>query len=83
MATRTATGAQITKLKADDILYSGLDGQLSAAFKERSTVESNDYWTSSAYNFDTPAKAQVKITTNDGKTIIVVNNNLTPVAPTK
>ena len=83
MATRTATGEQITVLQADDVIYGGLDGQLSAAFKQRATEESNTYWNSSTYGLETPAKAQVKIITKDGTQIIVVNSKLTSAKTTK
>lgn len=64
IASRTATGLQVAQLKADDELYGGLDGQLSAAFINRLIPDSNAYWASTAYDLSvTPAGAEVTITT--------------------
>jgi len=79
IATRTATPSQIQKLKEEDGLYGGLDGQLSAAFIQRDREATNDWWTSTAYDFTTPAKAVIQITDKDNKVYKVENNNPTGV----
>ncbi|MDR6553090.1 S-layer homology domain-containing protein [Paenibacillus qinlingensis] len=76
LATRTATGAQITKLMTDDITYGGLDGQLSAAFIKRAAGDTNEWWTSSAYDFATPAKTVITITDSTNRIYKVENSNL-------
>ncbi|GAA0122636.1 cell wall-binding repeat-containing protein [Clostridium faecium] len=76
IATRVATADQITKLKAEDETYGGIDGQLSTLFKSRDEEESNEYWTSSAYNLFKPVKAEIKITDIDGNTYTVENTLL-------
>ncbi|SFJ64568.1 S-layer homology domain-containing protein [Paenibacillus sp. UNC496MF] len=81
LATRTASGSQIEQLKADDDLYGGLDGQLSAAFIQRDAAESNAWWTSSSYDFTTPTKAVITITDRTGRIFTVENTSLSSVAP--
>ncbi|WP_214626516.1 S-layer homology domain-containing protein [Paenibacillus agaridevorans] len=76
LATRTATGAQIAKLAADDVEYGGKDGQLSAAFKERTAVDANEWWTSSTYAFTEPAKAVITIKLKNDSVFTVENTNL-------
>lgn len=76
LATRTATGGQIDKLKADDGASGELDGQLSAAFIYREAAATNEWWNSTAYDFATPVKAVISITDNTNK-VYVVKNDLT------
>ncbi len=73
VATRIATADQIAKLKLEDETYGGIDGQLSAVFKNRDSEESNEYWTSSPYNSFKPVKAEIKITDINGNTYTVEN----------
>ncbi|SFJ87350.1 Ig-like domain (group 2) [Paenibacillus sp. UNC496MF] len=81
LANRVATGAQIEQLKADDALYgAGLDGELSAAFFERAAPASNEWWTSTAYDFTAPSKAVVTITDKSNNVYIVSNGTVNPVA---
>ncbi|MBO7748051.1 S-layer homology domain-containing protein [Paenibacillus sp. MWE-103] len=81
LASRTATGAQLLQLQADDQEYGGLDGQLSAAFVERAEAGSNEWWTSTAYDFAAPSQAVITITDKHNKTYTVVNGSLSPGAP--
>lgn len=67
IASRTATGAQVAKLAADDETYGGTDGQLSAAFIARTEAASNDWWNSTPYDMSVPAGAQVTIVDDNGK----------------
>ena len=79
IASRTATGAQITKLQADDVTYGGEDGELSAAFIQRDQAATNNWWTSTAYNFTIPKKAVIQILDKDYNVYTVVNSNVTGV----
>ncbi|MCQ6561560.1 S-layer homology domain-containing protein [Paenibacillus mendelii] len=82
LAKRTAaTAARLNQLKADDELYSGLDGQLSAAFIEREAAAENEYWASTAYDFAAPAKAVIKIKDKHYRVYTVTNSTLYPAAP--
>lgn len=74
LATRTATGAQIDALRDSDILYGGIDGQLSAYFKQRDAADSNEYWNSSAYDLTAPIGSKVVIVAKDGSTYTVTRN---------
>lgn len=87
LVTRTATGAQLAQLQADDVLYSGgEDGQLSVAFIQRDVPSVNAWWNSTPYDFTTPSTAVIKVTTTNHNTYIVENSTLLgdpiPVAPT-
>ncbi|PEL05817.1 Ig-like domain-containing protein [Bacillus sp. AFS017336] len=77
IASRTATGSQILKLQSDDQTYGGLDGQLSAAFIQRDAAATNEWWTSTAYDFSTPAKTVITIKDTENKLYSVENNNPT------
>jgi len=82
IASRTATGAQITKLQEDDLVYGGEDGQLSTAFIQRDSVASNEWWTSTAFDFSNPTSAVLEITDKDNKVYKVENGNPTGIPAT-
>ena len=73
----------IAKLKADDQLIGGYDGQLSAAFVKRDAEESNEYWVSSAYDFTEPDCAAIIITVGEGDSEIVYRVENSDLYPTK
>lgn len=76
LVTRTATGAQLAQLQADDVFYGGEDGQLSVAFIQRDVPSVNAWWSSTPYDFTTPTKAVIKVTTTNHNTYIVENGSL-------
>lgn len=81
LATRTATGTQLVQLAEDDETYGGTDGQLSVAFIKRTEGATNEWWTSTAYDFTTPTKAVITITDSMNRVITVENSNLSPTPP--
>lgn len=61
LATRKTSSSGVEELKKDDIFYGGIDGVLSCSFKARECEESTRYWISSAYDFTTPDRAEIRL----------------------
>lgn len=61
IATKRTSDTGVEELKKEDIFYGGIDGVLSCSFKARECEESTRYWISSAYDFTTPDRAEIRL----------------------
>lgn len=61
LATKKTATSGVEELKKDDIFYGGINGVLSCSFKARQREESTRYWISSAYDFTTPDRVEIRL----------------------
>lgn len=65
IARRVTVKGGVQELMREDIFYGGLNGNLSCSFKIRDKEEITRYWQSTPYNFDTPDRAEIRISIID------------------